>query len=131
MQPAATVCNVRAAQLCHIDAESLARYGSAMLKCRLALIALLLTVACNQPAGPALPQGGLSRAEFIAVMLELTQAEADRRPEILARHKTSDAEIRAFIEAMSADPLLLSATLDSVQNAAERARMLKPVKTID
>jgi hypothetical protein len=102
-----------------------------MFKSRLVLIALFATLACKQPAGPALPQGGLSRTEFIAVMQELAQAEPGRRPEILARHKTSDAEIRAFIEAMSKDPLLLSATLDSVQNAVERARMLKSAKTID
>jgi hypothetical protein len=102
-----------------------------MLKSRVALVALLALVACTQPAGPTLPQGGLSRAEFIAVMVELAQAEPGSRPAILTRHKTSDAEIRAFIEAMSVDPLLLSATLDSVQNGVERARMLKPVKTID
>jgi hypothetical protein len=100
-----------------------------MRKSCLGLVVLFSIGACAQPAGPALPKGGLSRVQFIAVMQDLTLAEAAMRPAILERHGTTDAEIRAAVEAMSADPLLLSATLDTIQNRVERARMLKPVNT--
>ena len=102
-----------------------------MLKTRVMLAAVVSMIACTQPAGPALPEGGLSRAEFVAVMEELMLADSTTRPAVLERHRTSDAEIRAFIEAMSTDPHLLSVTLDSIQNKVERARMSKSLKTID
>jgi hypothetical protein len=102
-----------------------------MYKSPLALLLLLLAFACTQPSGPALPEGGLSQDQFIAVMTDLSLAEAADRPAILKRHRTSDAEIRAFVEAVSADPLLLSGTLDTIQNKVERARMSKPANTID
>jgi hypothetical protein len=102
-----------------------------MDKSPLALLVLILAIACTQPSGHALPAGGLSQAQFIAVMTDLSLAEPADRPAILKRHRTTDAGIRAAVEALSAHPLLLSETLDTIQNNIERARMLKPANTID
>lgn len=126
-----TACNLKAARLCHIDAEYARRYGCVMPKNAIRLFVLLFVTACKQPNAPALPEGGLTTSRFVDVMTNLAVSDRQMHMLILEQNHTSEAEIRAFVAALSADPVLLSATLDSVQNRVERARMLKPAKTIE
>ena len=89
---------------------------------RLVLVAAAVSTACTPSKGTTEPAVGLTRAEFIAVMQELRLAEPPARDSILKKHRTTEAEIRAFVQALAADPVALSATLDSVQNRVDRRR---------
>lgn len=82
----------------------------------LALLAVVTGLAGCQRGEPTGSTTGLTPEEFIAVIVELREAEraavetdsaaevyARSREEILTRHGTSEAEIRAFIETASRD----------------------------
>ncbi|MGQ0560943.1 MAG: hypothetical protein ACT443_03605 [Gemmatimonadota bacterium] len=94
-----------------------------MLRFGLFVTIAVLSAACTPTRTPRLP-GGLTRAEFVEVMQALELAHPAARQSLLEKHRTSEAEIRAFISALAEDPVALSATLDSVQVRVDRLRRL-------
>ena len=86
------------------------------------LLTVLSAAACDRSASSP-PSTPLSRAEFVAVMAELSTAEPQQRPAILKKHRTSDAELRAYIKALAAHPTEMSSTFDSLQAALDRNRL--------
>ncbi|MGQ0813585.1 MAG: hypothetical protein ACT4O1_03890 [Gemmatimonadota bacterium] len=89
---------------------------------RILVVLGTLSVAACQQSGTVDPKIGLTRSEFIGVMSDLQLAQPEHRAAILKKHRTTEAEIRAFVQALAADPIALSATLDSIQNRVERGR---------
>jgi len=53
-------------------------------------------------------------------------SQPSQRSVILQKHKTSDAELRAFVVAYASDPRRLSAAFDSVERIIERKRVPNP-----
>ena len=100
----------------------------------IALLALSAPIAgCGPDSTEATVE--LTREEFIAVMVELRQAEADlveedsaaarfavRKAEILERHGTTEDDLRAWTRAASSDVRALSGTWEEIS-----ARLRRPV----
>lgn len=96
---------------------------------RVGLLAGLLLLAgsaggCERVRSSARSEGGLDRARFVEVYVDLRRAEEEtgsqeefeaRRDEILARHGTSREELLGFVDAHSADAALLAAVWDSIR----------------
>jgi hypothetical protein len=59
-------------------------------------------------------------------MSELGMSQPHQRTAILQKHKTSDADLRAFVVAYAGDPRRLSAAFDSVEHIIERKRASNP-----
>jgi hypothetical protein len=98
-----------------------------MMRFRRLLVLALLPGACERPNG----QTGLTAAEvedFVVIMRELQAADPAQRPAILAKHGSSEAELRRSITTLSADPTALSAALDSIQVAMNRDHFMAPDK---
>jgi hypothetical protein len=70
----------------------------------------------------------LSRAEFVKAMQELRSAPPPRRAAVLQKHRITEAEVRDYMKALSADPVALSQLLDSIQVGMDRERVLDPRK---
>lgn len=90
-------------------------------RAHLALLALIaVAYGCDDGAG----QGGIGRSEFVRAFVDLREAtvrgtlDSVRLDSILTEHGVTEAELRAYVEAHSADPDALAATwrevLDSV-----------------
>lgn len=97
------------------------------MQIRRLLVFGLVLGACAPPSGPS----GLTAAEqedFVVIMRELRAADPAKRPAILAKHRSSEAELRRTISALSADPIALSAVLDSIQISVNRDHFLAPDK---
>lgn len=102
------------------------KWKSRMRIRRLLILGLFLG-ACARPSG----QSGLTAAEqadFVVIMRELQAADPAQRPAILAKHGSSEAELRRTISALSADPTALSAALDSIQRGMNPDHFMAPDK---
>ena len=86
----------------------------------------LCTFACTPPSEALDPPGGLSRAEFVKAMQELRSAQPPHRAAVLKKHRITEAEVRAYMTALSADPVALSQLLDSLQMHIDRERLIDP-----
>lgn len=85
------------------------------------LITALTAAACTRSARP--PSTRLTQKQFVAAMAELATAQPHQRAIILRKHRTTDAELRAYIKALSPHPHLLSTAFDSIQAQLDRERM--------
>jgi hypothetical protein len=88
----------------------------------------LFTLACTPSSQGVNPPGGLTRAEFVKAMQELRSAPPPGRSAILEKHRITEAEVRDYMKALSADPVALSQLLDSIQVRMDRERVLDPRK---
>lgn len=89
---------------------------------RFAVLVTALSAAACGPGSPGRPSGSLNHAEFMTVMQELQLAPAAERPAILEKHGTSDAEIRAYMERLSQDPMAMASVMDTLAVRIDRAR---------
>ena len=93
--------------------------------------------ACGEDPDPrASPEPGLTPSEFVEVITEVRKAErevggrdsaevlfAERKAEILARHDTDDAEVRAFVASYRNDVVALEVLWDSIDQRLKYAPM--------
>jgi hypothetical protein len=59
-------------------------------------------------------------------MQELRSAQPPHRAAVLKKHRITEAEVRAYMTALSADPVALSQLLDSLQMHLDRERLIDP-----
>jgi hypothetical protein len=91
------------------------------------LVIVILAAALTGCARHApMPATRLSFQRFVTVMSELGTSQPHQRATILRKHKTSDAELREFIDAYARNPRRLSAAFDSVERVMERRRASYP-----
>ena len=90
----------------------------------------LFAVGCRPQSEAPEPPGGLSRSEFVQAMQELRSAPPPNRTAILKKHRITEAEVRAYMAAVSADPIALSQLLDSIQVHVNRERFIEPRKFV-
>ena len=86
----------------------------------------LFAFGCTPSSEALEPPGGLSRAEFVKAMQELRSAQPPHRAAVLKKHRITEAEVRAYMTALSADPVALSQLLDSIQVRMDRERLIDP-----
>lgn len=58
-------------------------------------------------------------------MVELQLARPGERLPLLKKYRTSEAEIRAYIEALAESPGAMSQTFDSIQARVDRRRVTR------
>ena len=88
------------------------------------MVVALFAFACTPSSEALNPPGGLSREEFMKAMQELRSAQPPHRDAILKKHRITEAEVRAYMTALSADPVALSQLLDSLQMRMDRERFI-------
>ena len=77
------------------------------------LVLMGLSAACSPtPSAPA--ASSLNRKEFVSLMKELHD-KPKARAAILKKYDVSDADVRAYVRALAADPIALSEVLDTLQ----------------
>jgi hypothetical protein len=82
------------------------------------VLAALSAGACSR-AQPE-PQAPLTPERFISVMIALQRVDSAGRPAVLARHKTNEKELKAFVRAYGRNPPVLSAIFDTIQMRIDR-----------
>ena len=95
---------------------------------------LFVTLSACEGGDTATSETGLTEDEFIAVIVELREAEravmeedsaqqlfAARKTEILERHQTSEEEIRAFVQTSTRDLQALSDMWEEISVRLRRA----------
>ena len=92
------------------------------------IVIALLATACTPSSDAVQPINGMTQSEFVSIMQDLGKADPEQRDSILTTHGTSEAELRKYMTALSADPIALSRTLDSLQVRIDRDRFPVPQK---
>jgi hypothetical protein len=90
------------------------------------MVIALFAVTCTRSSDALEPPGGLSRAEFTKAMQELRSAQPPHRAAVLKKHRITEAEVRAYMTALSADPVALSQLLDSIQAHVDGEQLNRP-----
>ena len=89
-------------------------------KNRFVLISVMLAaIGCAQRPEP--PRTQLTSEQFVKTMVALQVAQPAARPEILRKNGASEADLREFVTAWSAEPKLLGEVFDTIQSRVERA----------
>jgi hypothetical protein len=92
------------------------------------IVIALSVIGCRPSSDAAEVPGGMTRAEFVRVIEELQRAQPAERAAIYKKRGTSEAEIRAYVAALSTDPTALSQTFDTIQIRMDRERFMDPKK---
>ena len=108
--------------------ENTPRIRQSLARALSVIAVALFAIACTPSSEALEPPGGLTRDEFVKAMQELRSAQPPHRAAVLKKHRITEAEVRAYMTALSTDPVALSQVLDSIQARVDRERLIDPRK---